>query len=134
MKTSNTKFLGESRLGERALMLVAPLFIVSLMAVPACAGDEAPAWLKQAAASTIPAYPKDVPAVVLYDESKVTVEEDGRVIKSNYHAVKILTREGREVARAAESYDTDSSKVREMRAWIIRPSGEVKKYNKDEII
>ena len=68
------------------------------------------------------------------DESRVTVNEDGRVMMTNYHAVKILTREGRALARAIEGYETDSGKVREMRAWLIRPSGEVKKYGKDETL
>jgi hypothetical protein len=98
------------------------------------AGDDAPAWLKQAMGASLPAYDKDVPGVVLWDESRVTVGEDGRVVMTNYYAVKILTREGRGLARAEEGYATDSGKVREMRAWLIRPSGEVKKYGKDETL
>ena len=96
------------------------------------AGDDPPAWLRQAASATLPAYDKDVPGVVLWDESRVTVDDSGRVITTNLHAVKILTREGRDAAIAREVYNTDSGKVREMRAWMIRPSGEVKKYGKDE--
>jgi hypothetical protein len=42
-------------------------------------GDEAPAWLRQAASITVPAYGKDVHAVTLHDESRKTVEEDGRI-------------------------------------------------------
>jgi hypothetical protein len=121
-------------LGARFPILIASLFTVGLLSASARAGDDAPSWLKQAAASTVPTYSKDVPGVVLHDESRVTVDEDGRVVRSNYYAVRILTREGRGLAAAAESYGTDSSKVREMRAWLIRPSGETKKYSKDEIV
>src|SRR5437868_12533083 len=51
---------------------------------------------------------------------------------TNYYAIKVLTREGRALAKAIEGYSTDTGKVRELRAWLIRPSGEVKKYGKDE--
>src|ERR1700742_1932586 len=96
------------------------------------AGDDAPAWLKQAAALTPPTYEKDVPGVVLWNDSHLSVDEDGRVVETTDYAIKILTREGRALARAVAGYETDSGKVKEIRAWLIRPSGEVKKYSKDE--
>ncbi|HJQ23438.1 MAG TPA: DUF3857 domain-containing protein [Blastocatellia bacterium] len=115
-----------------ALLLVALAALLLGPHAAARGGDDVPAWLRQAAAATLPGYDKDVPAVVLWDESRVSVDENGRIVMTNYHAVKILTREGRALARAVEGYETDSGKVREMRAWLIRPSGEVKKYGKDE--
>lgn len=131
----------ERRAASR-IMHMAPRALVALVALLAAvllvpqgaagAGDEAPAWLRQAAGAPLPTYDKDVPAVVLWDESRVAVDEDGRVVTTTYYAIKVLTREGRGVARAEEGYQTDSSKVRELRAWLIRPSGEVKKYGKDE--
>lgn len=125
------------------IIRVAPRAFVALAAFAAAAlllphraaqagGDDVPAWLRQAAAAGLPVYGKEVPAAVLWDESRTTVEEDGRIVKSRYYAVKVLNREGRTAAVAQESYDTESGKVREMRAWLIRPSGEVKKYGKDE--
>ena len=101
----------------------------------ASAGDDVPAWLRQSAALSAPAYEKDVPAVVLHDESTVTVGDDGRITTVNTFAVRILTREGRAYADAIEHYDTGSGgKVREMRAWLLRPDGSVKKYGKDETL
>lgn len=101
----------------------------------ASAGDDVPAWLRQSAASSAPAYEKDVPAVVLHDESTVTVGDDGRITTVNTFAVRVLTREGRAYADAVEHYDADSGgKVREMRAWLLRPDGSVKKYGKDETL
>ena len=101
-------------------------------ASPAPAGDEAPPWLRQAASLSPPAYDKKVPAVVLLDEGNMKVEEDGRVTTTARFAVKILTTEGRRRALAQVSYLTDSGKVREMHAWLIRPSEQVKKYGKDQ--
>ena len=108
-------------------------FVVLLVTAPAlaAAGDEAPAWLKEAAAVQVPTYDKDVPAVVLRKEQTVTVGNDGRTTTTTMIAMRILTREGRFYALAVEPYLTKSGKVREMTAWLIRPNGFVKKYGKD---
>lgn len=96
--------------------------------------DEPPAWLKQAAATSLPTYGKDVHAVVLHDESIKKVEEDGRIITTTWWAVKILGRESRGMASASEAYNTGSGKIKEMRAWLIRPTGEIKSYGKKEAV
>lgn len=98
------------------------------------AGDEVPAWLKQAAAASVPAYGGKVPAVVLHRERAMNVGEDGRIVTTTTYAVRVLTREGRGEARAREMYTTDTGKVREFRAWLLRPSGQLKKYGKDETV
>ncbi|MDQ3819893.1 MAG: DUF3857 domain-containing protein [Acidobacteriota bacterium] len=100
----------------------------------AFAGDEAPAWLQQDAAMKVPAYERDVPAVVLRDEQNVTLGDDGRLTIVKTYAVRILTREGRAAAQAVEIYLTDADKVKDMHAWLIRPNGSVKKYGKDETL
>jgi len=115
-------------------LFVSVFLAVCLQAAAAAKGDEAPAWLRQAASITVPTYGKDVHAVTLHDESRKTVEEDGRITTVTYQAVRILTREGRRFAEASEGYDNGSGKVKEMRAWLIRPSGEVRAYGKKEII
>src|SRR5262249_29217972 len=113
--------------------LVVGIFVMMLTcAVASAKGEEAPAWLKQAAAANLPAYDKKVHAVVLLQESRRTVEEDGRITTVNQYAVRILSREGRREAEAHVVYNTDSEKVKEMRAWLIRPSGETVKYDKKE--
>jgi hypothetical protein len=50
------------------------------------------------------------------------------------YAARILSREGRSAAVAKVLYQTDTGKVKELRAWLIRPSGEVKKYGKDRVL
>src|SRR5262249_18241474 len=96
--------------------------------------DEPPPWLKQAASTGLPTFGKEVRAVVLHDESRKTVEEDGRIVTATRWAVKVLAREGRGYARARESYNNGSDKIKEMRAWLIRPTGEVKSYGKKETV
>jgi hypothetical protein len=114
---------------------IALCFVLTVLAIPGyAAGDDAPQWLMQAAAMKAPTYNKDVPAVVLQNEESVTVNDDGRVTTVSTYAVRILTREGREYAKAMELYLTKSGKVRELHAWLIRPNGVVKKYDKDDIV
>ncbi|HZT60954.1 MAG TPA: DUF3857 and transglutaminase domain-containing protein [Pyrinomonadaceae bacterium] len=100
----------------------------------AAAGDDVPAWLRQAAAASAPSYDGKVRAVVLLKDCNVVVSDDGRVVKTTNYAVKILTREGRGAASAVEQYLTDSGKVRDFKAWLINPSGAVRKYGKDETL
>ncbi|HZH33076.1 MAG TPA: DUF3857 domain-containing protein [Pyrinomonadaceae bacterium] len=124
------------RMFTRTLGLCSAL--VLLFCAPAFAappvGDEAPAWLTQAAAATAPPYAKDVPAVVLHDEGQTTISNDGKIVNVTTFAVRILTRVGRGTAQAVAGYATDTGKVREMRAWLIRPGGQTKRYGKDEIV
>jgi hypothetical protein len=112
------------------------LALLLLSASSAFANEDAPpAWLQQAAATSAPTYNKDVPAVVLLNERTVTIGQDGRTTTVTTYAVRILTHEGREEAIAHEVYQTDTGKVREMRAWLIRPGGAaVKRYGKDETV
>lgn len=114
--------------------LIGSCFIALLAFVPAFASDEAPAWLQQASTMPVPAYEKSVPAVVLLREQHVTVSEDGRITTVTLLAVRILIHEGRDYAYAKEFYENDAGKVREIKAWLIRPSGQVRKYGKDDVI
>jgi hypothetical protein len=116
------------------LRFIGLCFLLAVFVSPGRAADEAPPWLQQDASVKIPIYNKDVPAVVLRDEQSVTVSDDGRVTTVTTFAVRILTREGRDYAEAAERYLTKSGKVRELHAWLIRANGVVKKYDKDDIV
>lgn len=110
------------------------LFIILVAAVPVLAGDDVPAWLQQVAGVPNPTYQKDVPGVVLLKDQHVTVSSDGRVTTITTYALRVLLREGREYAVAREAYESDAGKVKEMHAWLIRPSGPAKRYSKDAVL
>ncbi len=110
------------------------ILLVLICLVTARAGDDVPAWLRQAAANNPTVTDKDAKAVVLHDETRVTVGDDGRVMTVTTQAVRILSREGRGEAVAATVYNTETEKVKEMQAWMIRPSGQVIKYGKDRMV
>ena len=107
---------------------------LTLLMSAAAFADEPPHWLKEAASTKLPSYGKEVSAVVLHDESRKTVGDDGKIVTTTWWAVKILSREGRGYARASEGYITGSGKIKEMRAWLIPPTGEVKSYGKKETV
>jgi hypothetical protein len=110
------------------------LFILAAPARAAVVGDDVPAWLRQAASASAPVFDRKVPAVVLHREENVTVGADGRVTTVNTYAVRVLTREGRSSATAGKLYLTDTGKISEFKAWLLRASGTVKKYGKDETL
>lgn len=100
----------------------------------AYAGDEAPGWLAQAATVKPPTYEKTVSAVVVRKEQQVTYGSDGKLQIVKNHAVRILNKDGRDNAVAIAFYLVSSSKVRDFNAWLIRPDGSVKKYEKNAIV
>src|SRR5437588_8205154 len=117
------------------LLAAAALFLLAPRArAAAAASDDVPAWLRQAAAAGAPVYDKKVPAVVLYNECSVTVSDEGRVTTTTNYAVRVLTHEGRDAAFARALYYTGSGKVRDFKAWLLRSTGNVKKYGKDETL
>lgn len=97
-------------------------------------GGSLPNWLKQAASVQTPGYEKEVPAVVLHNEKVVTLENEGRIVTVENYAVKILTREGRENALATAFYLVSAGKVRSIEAWLIRPDGTTKEYDKNTVV
>lgn len=115
------------------LLTLAFLFLTA-SAMTALA-DDVPSWLQEAARQTNPPYDiKNVPAVILRNEEIVTVGSDGTVTTVKRYAVRFLTREGRREAEAGAVYETDSEKVRDMNAWLLRSKGPTKSYGKKEIV
>ena len=82
----------------------------------------------------MPQYDSKTPAVVLLTEMGIQIDKPGEIQTTTRHAVRILTREGRVHAAARALYQTDTGKVRQLRAWMIFPSGRVKSYGKKETI
>ena len=112
--------------------LIAILFALTLNAQVSRA-DDAPAWLKQASSVSV-SPDKNQAAVVLLSEQVIKVEEDGRIVTTERYAARITANEGRSAARGSAAYLTGSSKIREFKGWLVGPTGEVKKYEKNAVI
>lgn len=112
------------------------LIVAAIMLLPVCAlAGGPPAWLQQAAVQSTSAIDlKNVPAVVLLNEESVVVTSDGAILTTKRYAVRVLEREGRAEAIASVVYRTDSDKVRDLSAWLLRASGQPKEYGKKETI
>ena len=92
-----------------------------------------PLWLREAARSPVPTLDRNAPALVLLNDQRVTVDEEGRVLTATSYAVRVLTRAGRAAAEAGEVYRTDTGKVRDLHAWLIPSAGAAREYSKDDI-
>ncbi|MDH3493668.1 MAG: DUF3857 and transglutaminase domain-containing protein [Acidobacteriota bacterium] len=110
------------------------LIFVLALAAPAFSFGSPPSWLRNAAGQTVPAYDKNISAVVLLDEQEVTVDKKGSIITVERYAVKILTKEGRGTAVARAFYFVSSGKVGKLEAWTISGGGRSKEYGKKETI
>jgi hypothetical protein len=117
---------------SKALCATAVLAALAGVFAPvASAADEAPEWLRVVAARKLPEYPAKVPAVILIRETGVVVEDSGRIVTSERYAVRILNRAGLTYARVLKSYARDTGKVRDLRAWTVAASGELRKLPKE---
>jgi hypothetical protein len=117
----------------RSRLALSAFFLICAV-TPAFAGDQAPRWLQQASQINLPAYDKDVSAVVLVDDLTATVSDDGHVIKVYNYAIRILQHEAREYAVASVGYIPETGKVKDLNAWLISAKGAVKRYGKDETL
>src|SRR5450631_2759150 len=99
----------------------------------AAASDEAPAWVRDAAAVTAPKYESKVPAVVLLDEQRVTIDDSGKRTITTRKVLRVLSQEGRREAHAVEHYIVGTSKVKDLHAWLISPAGQSKQLGKDRV-
>jgi hypothetical protein len=115
------------------IWVLAVVFIFSF-AGNALADDSAPAWMKQAAAVSLPGYDKEVSAAVLYREQLLTLNNDGLLVTTENYAVKVLSREGRQRAVAIAPYLVSSGKIRSIEGWLIRLDGSVKNYDKKTVL
>src|SRR5258707_893024 len=66
---------------------------IAICALSLAAADDAPAWLKNVALTVPPKYDAKVKAVVLLDESRVNVEEGGKITTTRFRAVPAIERE-----------------------------------------
>jgi hypothetical protein len=113
---------------------VSSLVLVSLLGASTVRAGDVPDWLQQAARAELPAYEAGVPAVVIYDRGRIVVDANGRRVQTLAFALKILSREGRRRAEARAVYTPDTAKVRDLNAWIVRPSGDSTHLGKSAVV
>jgi hypothetical protein len=75
-----------------------------------------------------------VRALVLKDEALVQVAEDGAITTSRRRAVRVLTRDGRREADCHVVYPAGTTRVKDMRGFVLWPGGEVTKQGKQSVV
>ena len=96
-----------------------------LACAPACAKEKnepVPDWALAAAKVQTPANVGSAPAVILFDETTVTVNDQNRAVEHERFAVRILKPQGREYAHCTAYYDTDE-KLNSFHTWTIAADG-----------
>ena len=84
--------------------------------------DSVPDWVKAAMAQPQEKYSNDTRAVILLDETTLTVDKDGKAVERHRHVVKILRPNGREEAIVDVPYNKDS-KILSLHVWSVGPDG-----------
>ena len=111
----------------------AVLFLIAAPALRA-ANDKAPPWLHAAAEMPIPEHEPDAVAVVLQDDTEITVRDNGDIQTLRRRAFRILRPEARtDYGSVAVPFDADT-KVLSMAAWTITKDGaELRVKEKDAV-
>ena len=97
--------------------------LVSLLGL--CLGSASaatPDWLKQAAAEKLPVYPAETKAVVLDDQTDITIEGPGQYVEHDRRIFKILRPDGRDYAHLRVPLQ-QQDKLLSIHAWSIDSSG-----------
>ena len=105
----------------RFALLTACLGFIGV-ATARAAKDSVPDWVKAAVAAKQPAYSADTEAVVLLDETTLSVAPDGNAIEHRRSVIKILRPSGRDQGYVAVHFDKDT-KILSMHVWSIGPDG-----------
>ena len=84
--------------------------------------DSVPDWVRAAAAQKLPAYPPETSAVLLLDETTLSVAPDGKATEHHRHVVKILRPSGRGEGVVVVNFDKNS-KLNSLHVWSIGPDG-----------
>lgn len=119
---------------KRRSISIALLVWIATHGASSHAMEPLPAWLVEAKSLPTPAYDPKVPAVVLLNEERLSLDEKGHVLGTVRYAVRILRYEGREFAADRQHYRTDGGGVRDVRAWMVGASGDVRDYGKKDAI
>src|SRR5690348_11368000 len=94
---------------QKTISALAVLLTV-MLGVTTARGEDPPSWLQAVAKAELPAHTDSTEAVILYDETTVTVKDNGERVTSGKIAYKILRPGGSKVATLVLPYD-DETKI-----------------------
>jgi len=95
--------------------------------------DSVPAWVQAAIAQPKGTYSPETSAVVLMDETTLTVGGEGKAIEHRRRVVRILRPSGREEGIVELGYDNDT-KILALHVWSVGPDGHEYAMKDNEIL
>ena len=103
-------------------VVVGTLALLTMLHVKAASAADVPEWLRAQASASTPAYDEKTNAVVLYDDTIVTVLPDGKIRSLQRRALRIL-RPGGEAWGVVRANFNDRNKILHLRAWSLPVDG-----------
>ncbi len=94
--------------------------------------EPVPDWVREAATLHLSSFPSETNAVVLLDDTDLTVTSTGRASEHHRRVIKILRPQGREDAAVFLPYSSDNKLVG-LHIWSIAPDGREYAMNDKEI-
>jgi hypothetical protein len=102
--------------------LLALLAACALVKTPRAVAGDAPSWMHAQVSVPLPAHDEKTDAVLLYSETVLTVQSNGKIKRLNREVYKILRPDGK--GRGIVRADFDSqSRITGMHAWCIPAQG-----------
>ncbi len=95
--------------------------------------DSVPDWVRAAMAQPQGSYTPETNAVVLLDETTLSVGSDGKAVERHRHVVKILRPTGRDEGIVVVPYDKDT-KLLALHVWSVAPDGHEYAMKDNEIV
>ena len=102
------------------------IFAQCAVGAPPVAAEATPDWIVPAARRVFAPSPATRGAVVLESDRRITLLPSGRQIERSRGAIRIDGSEGRDQAEARAIYRTDAGRVKQFRAWLVSPAGDVR--------
>jgi hypothetical protein len=103
-------------------LLVLCLLVLASGRSAVASKDSVPDWVRTAAQQTVPVYPPETNAVVLLDDTTLTVSPDGHAVEHHRHVLKILRPAGRDDATVFVPFDKER-KLLALHVWSIGADG-----------
>ena len=94
---------------------------------------DAPEWLLNLRHLSLPEYPVDTEAIVLYDEGRTSVTRDGEIRSSFRLAYKILTPAGLDLAWRRLTFDGET-RISGLKAWNLKSGGIVHEVTQKDAV
>jgi hypothetical protein len=105
-----------------ALVVVLGFGVVAVAAFARDKSQPAPQWAVDATKTSTPESAKDAPAVILFDEYLITVDEQNHAVEREREAIRILKPQGRPYSHCSIDYDVDE-KLNYFRSWTFAADG-----------